>query len=249
VIELVGLRKEFEGRPAVAGITLSVPPCETLVLIGPSGCGKSTILRLIVGLVRADDGHVAIDGTRMSPETALTLRKRMGYVIQDGGLFPHLTARENVSLLARHLGWSRPRIEERLRALTELVRLPVDLLDRFPQQLSGGQRQRVAVLRALLLDPEVLLMDEPLAALDPMIRARLQEELRELFASLEKTVVFVTHDMSEAAFLGDTIALLREGRIVQRGSARELMESPAEPFVSEFIQAQRPRWVEPGERR
>jgi osmoprotectant transport system ATP-binding protein len=242
VIELIELSKAYGGHPAVSGITLTVPPEETLVLIGPSGCGKSTVLRLIVGLLCPDSGEVRIDGRTMNPASALELRRRIGYVIQEGGLFPHLTARTNVTLLARELGWPRTKEDARLRELADLVRLPLRSIDRFPQELSGGQRQRVALMRALLLDPSVLVMDEPLAALDPMIRAQLQEELRELFARLRKTVLFVTHDMSEAAYLGATIALMREGRIVQRGKAAELLDHPSEPFVNEFLRAQRPRW-------
>ena len=172
-------------------------------------------------------------------DNVLELRHRMGYVIQDGGLFPHLDARGNAALLARHLGWSEDRVENRLRELLELTHLPADVLDRYPTQLSGGQRQRVSLMRALMLDADVLLLDEPLAALDPMIRADLQQELREIFRTLGKTVVLVTHDIHEAAFLGDTVILLSEGRIVQRGAMRELVERPADPFVTRFINAQR----------
>jgi osmoprotectant transport system ATP-binding protein len=164
----------------------------------------------------------------------------MGYVIQEGGLFPHLTAHENVVLVARDHGWNTQRITARVAELTTLTGLAPELLDHFPSQLSGGQRQRVGLMRALMLDPTVLLMDEPLAALDPMIRARLQEDLRALFARLKKTVLLVTHDMDEAAFLGDEIAVMRAGRILQRGAFAELTAHPADPFVAEFIRAQRP---------
>jgi osmoprotectant transport system ATP-binding protein len=166
----------------------------------------------------------------------------MGYVIQEGGLFPHLTGYDNVAIVARDLGWAEPRIRARADALLELTRLPADAMRRFPAQLSGGQRQRVALMRALMLDPEVLLMDEPLAALDPMIRADLQRDLKELFGRLHKTVVLVTHEIGEAALLGEEIALMRGGRIVQRGPFRELRDRPAEPFVTEFLRAQRPAW-------
>jgi osmoprotectant transport system ATP-binding protein len=168
----------------------------------------------------------------------------MGYVIQDGGLFPHLTAAGNVTLLARHLGWGPAKLGERLRELAELTRLSPAQLDRYPAQLSGGQRQRVGLMRALMLEPDLLLMDEPLGALDPMVRAQLQADLKGIFRQLKKTVLLVTHDMGEAAYLGDEIALMREGRIVQRGGFEELLARPAEPFVSEFIRAQRPPWLE-----
>jgi osmoprotectant transport system ATP-binding protein len=163
----------------------------------------------------------------------------MGYVIQEGGLFPHLTAYGNITLMARYLDWSADRIRERVAELTELSRFPSDSLSRYPLQLSGGQRQRVSLMRSLMLDPEVLLMDEPLGSLDPMIRADLQEDLKRIFQTLKKTVVLVTHDMGEAGFFGDTIILLREGKIVQSGRLIELVNSPADPFVTQFINAQR----------
>jgi osmoprotectant transport system ATP-binding protein len=160
-------------------------------------------------------------------------------VIQDGGLFPHLTARGNVSLLARYLGWDSGRINSRLAELAELTHFPSEALDRFPAQLSGGQKQRVSLMRALFLDPEVILLDEPLGALDPMVRAELQTDLRSIFRSLGTTVVMVTHDLAEAAWFGHKILLLRDGRIVQRGTINELVEKPAEPFVTQFVSAQR----------
>ncbi|MDP6952601.1 MAG: ATP-binding cassette domain-containing protein, partial [Alphaproteobacteria bacterium] len=166
-------------------------------------------------------------------------RRRMGYVVQGGGLFPHLTAHGNVALMARQLGWSRQRIDARLAALAELVRLPGEILSRYPAQLSGGQRQRVALMRALMLDPDVLLLDEPLGALDPMVRHDLQTDLRAIFRSLAKTVVLVTHDLGEAAYFGDRIVLLRDGEVVQSGTADDLVSRPAEPFVEAFVAAQR----------
>jgi len=171
--------------------------------------------------------------------TAVELRRRMGYVIQDGGLFPHLTAAGNITLMARYLGWSRARVRDRLTELAELTHFPPEGLDRFPVQLSGGQRQRVSLMRALMLDPEVLLLDEPLGALDPMIRSGLQRELKSIFRTLRKTVILVTHDIGEAGFFGDEIVLLREGRAVQRGSLEDLVRTPAEAFVTDFVNAQR----------
>lgn len=211
----------------------------TTVLIGPSGCGKSTLLRLMIHLIRPDAGSVRFEGTEFSAEAALVLRQRMGYVIQDGGLFPHLTARGNITLMARYLGWSTGRMEERLDELSALTRFPSGGLDRYPVQLSGGQRQRVSLMRALMLDPDVLLLDEPLAALDPMVRFDLQRDLKQVFQALEKTVVLVTHDLAEAGYLGDVLVLLRGGRIVQQGCLEELVRNPADPFVTRFINAQR----------
>ncbi|MEP7027047.1 MAG: ATP-binding cassette domain-containing protein [Candidatus Eisenbacteria bacterium] len=239
MIELHGVMRSFGGQAALGPIDLLVPAQRTLALLGPSGCGKSTLLRLVVGLLTPDAGTIRAFGTPVTPDTRDALRLRMGYVIQEGALFPHLTAAENVALPARDQGWAKDRIAARLEELARLAHLPADLLPRYPAQLSGGQRQRVALMRALVLDPEVLLLDEPLGALDPMIRASLQEELAGLFRQLHKTVLFVTHDLAEAAFLADEIVLLRAGRIVQRGTARDLAERPAEPFVSEFVRAQR----------
>jgi osmoprotectant transport system ATP-binding protein len=196
----------------------------------------------VIGLIAADAGTIHFGEVAVGPASWREVRLRMGYVIQEGGLFPHLTAAENVALKARDLGWGDERIRERLAALAELTHFPRELLERHPAQLSGGQRQRVGLMRALMLDPEALLMDEPLGALDPIIRSRLQGELKEIVRRLGKTVLLVTHDMAEAAYLGDSIALMQEGRVVQHGALRELMERPAEPFVTEFIRAQRPMW-------
>lgn len=238
-ITLKGVSKSYDGKIAVHATDLDVPLQRCVVLIGPSGCGKSTLLRLIVGLIEPDTGQIEIGGRMMGEASRRELRLRMGYVIQEGGLFPHLTARENVVIVAQDLRWDASRIDSRVIELAELTGISADLLDRYPAQLSGGQRQRVGLMRALMLDPEVLLMDEPLGALDPMIRARLQEDLRKLFARLDKTVVLVTHDMGEAAYLGDTIVLMRDGRVLQTGTASDLTERPADPFVSEFVRAQR----------
>jgi osmoprotectant transport system ATP-binding protein len=209
-------------------------------LIGPSGCGKSTLLRLVIGLLRPDRGTVQIGGIPMEPATRRALRLRMGYVVQEGGLFPHLTAEANVAIVARDQGWPRTRVDSRVAELAELTSLTRPMLLRYPAELSGGQRQRVALMRALMLDPEVLLLDEPLAALDPMIRSGLQDELKHLFEKLQKTVLFVTHDIAEAAHVGGEIALMRQGHIVQRGPFQDLVRRPADPFVTEFIRAQRP---------
>jgi osmoprotectant transport system ATP-binding protein len=240
MIELRGVRKVLAGREVLCPTDLTIPAGRVTVLLGPSGCGKSTLLRLVLGLIRPDGGTVVFDGQPLTPHVALAARRRMGYVVQDGGLFPHLTAAGNATLLARYLGWPHDKIAGRLAELATLVRLPNELLSRYPAQLSGGQRQRVGLMRALMLDPAVLLFDEPLGALDPLVRAELQKDLRDVFRTLGKTVVLVTHDLAEAAYFADEVVLLREGRIVQRGRPADLVRAPAEPFVTQFIQAQRP---------
>jgi osmoprotectant transport system ATP-binding protein len=239
MLELVGVSKTFGKAPALHTIDLALPPGDTTVLLGPSGCGKSTLLRLMLGLIHPDSGSVLFDGQPLTDENAMQFRRRAGYVIQDGGLFPHLTARGNVTLMARYLGRDAPAIDRRLTELAELTRFPAGGLERYPAQLSGGQRQRVALMRALMLDPDVLFLDEPLGALDPLIRSDLQADLRDVFRTLGKTVVLVTHDLGEAGFLGDLIVLLRGGLVVQRGTLAELVRAPADPFVTQFINAQR----------
>lgn len=219
---------------------LNIEAKQAVALIGPSGCGKSTLLRIVMGLIEPDAGEVTVGGNRMTPEAAPALRTSIGYVIQEGALFPHLTAERNVTLVARLRGWDEERIAGRLDTLTGVVGLDRAMLRRYPLELSGGQRQRVGVMRALMLDPPVLVMDEPFGALDPQIRSQVQKEFGEILHRLQKTVLIVTHDMAEAVLLGDEIVLMRAGRIVQRGTVRELLDAPAETFVTEFIQAQRP---------
>lgn len=238
-MQLNGASKSFGPVQALRPIDLSIAPGKTTVLIGPSGCGKSTLLRLMIGLIEPDAGTVEFEGSPVTRETAPELRRRMGYVIQDGGLFPHLTARGNVTLMARYVGCSQTEIDDRIEELAGLTQFPKDGLHRYPAQLSGGQRQRVSLMRALMLDPHVLLLDEPLGALDPMIRADLQADLKRIFQALKKTVVLVTHDMGEAAYFGDTVVLLRGGAIVQEGPVQELLHAPVDPFVTQFISAQR----------
>ena len=239
LIELVGVSKSFGGTAALHPTDLAFPPGLTTALIGPSGCGKSTLLRLIIALLKPDTGKVTFDDLEVTETSAQQVRRRVGYVIQEGGLFPHLTARANVLLLSRHLGRPASKMEERLEQLCALSRFPRNGLDRYPAELSGGQRQRVSLMRALMLSPEVLLLDEPLGALDPLVRSSLQKDLKEIFARLKQTAVLVTHDMGEAAYLADEIVLMNEGRIVQRGTVVDLRDHPASAFVSEFINAQR----------
>jgi osmoprotectant transport system ATP-binding protein len=238
-LELRGVAKRFGNDVAIDDVDLAVAAGSVTALIGPSGCGKSTILRLFNGLVRPDVGSVRVDGAELDDAALERVRRRMGYVIQDGGLFPHMTARANVTVMARHIGWNAARTADRVDELVDLVGLGVGLLDRYPRELSGGQAQRVALMRALMLRPSVLLLDEPMAALDPMIRSALQEDLAEIFAALETTVVLVSHDLAEATFLSHRVVLLRAGRIVQEGSPAELVSAPVDDFARRFVRAQR----------
>ncbi len=239
MFQLDHVAKRYGATAALDDVTLAIDAGRTTALIGPSGAGKSSVLRMLVGLEWPDSGEVRFDGVPLRRETLLEQRRRIGYVIQEGGLFPHLTGAGNAALLARTVGWTGAKIDARLRELTTLCRLPFDALSRYPAELSGGQRQRVGLIRALMLDPPVLLLDEPLGALDPIVRRDLQDQMRTLFDTLDKTVVLVTHDVAEAAFLGDTLVLMRDGRVLQQGTARELIDASVEPFVRDFMTAQR----------
>jgi len=247
VIVLSQVQKSFGQKEALARTDLTIEGERCLALVGPSGSGKSTILRLVLGLVSPDQGTITIGGEVLDARTAPRARLGMGYVIQDGGLFPHLDAEANAVIVARQNGWTSERAKRRLAELIDLVGLSPDHMRRYPVQLSGGERQRVGLMRALMLDPPILLFDEPLAALDPMIRVRLQEDLRHIFRELRKTVLFVTHDLTEAAFVADEIALLHDGKIVQKGTFAELMKQPKDTFVREFFQAQRVHLPSPDE--
>ena len=240
MIELHSISKSFNGRPVLQSLDLSIRQGETTVLIGPSGCGKSTLLRIMVGLIKPDTGKVSFDGAELTDDRLLESRRRMGFVLQSGGLFPHLSGLDNVTLMVRTLEWSAERIRTRVQELAALTHLELEVLQQFPHQLSGGQRQRIAIMRGLMLDPAVLFLDEPMGALDPLIRFDLQNDLREIFRSLKKTVVHVTHDMAEAGYLGDDVILLGEGRIIQRGPFEELINSPTDDFAARFVNAQRP---------
>ncbi len=235
VISLAGVRKRYGGVVALAETDFTLATGARLALLGGSGSGKSTLLHLVMGLIAPDIGTVRVLGEEMTPASMRSLRHRIGYVIQEGGLFPHLTARRNVAIMSEHLGWERDREKKRIEELRELVGLTRDTLDRYPSELSGGQRQRVGLMRALLLDPPLLLLDEPLGALDAVVRRRLQKELRGIIVSLGKSVLLVTHDAAEAAALADEIVVMAEGKIVQRGTIAELTRSPKTPFVAELL--------------
>jgi len=239
LVKLVNVSKRYADAAALHPTNLSIEHGKTTVLIGPSGCGKSTLLRLIIRLIQPDSGSIMFEGEPITPDNIDMLRRRIGYVIQEGGLFPHLTARANVVLMARHVGRSQEEMQPRLQELCDLTRFYENLLSRYPVELSGGQRQRVSLMRALMLSPELLLLDEPLGALDPLVRASLQKDLKEIFARLQETVVFVTHDLAEAIYFGNEIVLMNEGRVIQKGAVTDLRDNPADPFVSEFINAQR----------
>ena len=239
MINLINISKNYGDNQAVKSIDLRIETAKTTVLIGPSGCGKSTILRTIIGLISPDSGEVDIEGDTLGPNNLISLRRKMGYVIQEGGLFPNLSAKENVSLMASFLGWDKSSIQKRIDELCELTKFPKDALQRYPIQISGGQRQRLSLMRALMLDPDILLLDEPLGALDPLIRSELQKDLKDIFSTLGKTVVMVTHDMGEAAFFADKIVLIKDGQIMQEGNIHDLIKTPSNPFVTTFINAQR----------
>ncbi len=234
-----GVTRRYGAQRAVDAVTLAFAPGSVSALVGSSGSGKSTLLRLLLGLEIADEGRVLFDQQPVTPDTVADIRRASGYVIQSGGLFPHLSVRANLALLPRHLRWPADRIDARAVELAALVNLDSALLQRYPHQLSGGQRQRVALMRALMTDPPVLLLDEPLGALDPIIRHQLQDELRTIFEAIGKTVIVVTHDLAEAAFLAPRLVLMRAGAVVQDGSLADLRERPADEFVARFVAAQR----------
>jgi osmoprotectant transport system ATP-binding protein len=230
--------KNFGSVVALQPTDLTIAANRTTVLLGLSGSGKSTILRLISGLLEPTTGWIEIDGERLTPAGLPELRQRMGYVIQSGDLFPHLTVRRNILLVAQELQLGTDEMTARIKELCALTRLPGSLLDRYPVELSGGEQRRVSLIRALMLKPGLLLLDEPMGALDRVVRAGLLADLKSLFERLNTTVILVTHDLVEAARLGDWVVLLNAGRIVQQGPYAEFSSCPAEPFVDEFFHAQ-----------
>jgi len=238
MIHLHKTGKTFGSTVALQPTDLEIPTHKTTVLLGPSGSGKSTILRIISGLIEPTTGWIEISGKKLTRDTLLEFRRRMGYVIQSGDLFPHLSARQNIVLVAKELGLPPDDLTGRLEELCNLTKVPRALLDHYPVELSGGEQRRVSLMRALMLKPDILLLDEPMGALDPMVRAGLIRDLRSLFERLNTTVILVTHDLVEAARLGDLVVLLKAGRIVQQGSFAEFSLCPADPFVSEFFDAQ-----------
>ena len=239
LIRLENITKQYGGteEPAVNNLTMDVLRGEVLVLVGPSGCGKSTTLRLINRLIEPSSGKIYLDGEDVTDINPSALRRKIGYVIQQVGLFPHRTIAENIATVPKLLGWDKKRIDERVDELLELVSMdPATYRERYPKELSGGQAQRVGVARALAADPDVLLMDEPFGAIDPITRDRLQNEFLRLQQDLKKTIVFVTHDIDEAIKMGNKIAILREGsEIAQLDTPEAILAEPADDFVENFL--------------
>jgi osmoprotectant transport system ATP-binding protein len=238
MLQFSGVSKVYGNKTVVAPFDLTVETGEVAVLLGPSGCGKTTILRMVAGLVEPTQGAITVDNLKFGKSTLAEIRRHLGYVIQEGGLFPHLTAAANVTIMARHEGWSKEQSAKRLADLVEMTRFPADALGRYPIELSGGQRQRLSLMRALFLSPHVLLLDEPLGALDPMVRAGLQRDLKAVFARTGATVLLVTHDLVEASWFADRVCVLEGGRIVQHGSFADIVQRPASEFVREFVNSQ-----------
>ncbi|AIF68448.1 ABC transporter [Palaeococcus pacificus DY20341] len=237
-VELNGVTKRYGDFVAVDHVDLEVVGGELLILIGPSGSGKTTTLRMINRLVELDEGEITINGQNIMSFNPIELRRNIGYAIQQIGLFPHMTVRGNIGLLAKLEGWSDEEIDRRVRELLELVDLPPEqFMNRYPRQLSGGQQQRVGLARAFMLDPPLLLMDEPFGALDPILRKQLQEEFLEIKEKLGRTIIFVTHDIEEAFKLGDRIAVMKDGKLIQVGAPDELVLNPANEFVAKLVNA------------
>jgi len=238
-LELRNVTKRYPGQrePAISDLSFEVPAGDVCVLVGPSGSGKTTAMRLINRMIPLTSGDILLDGRSVLQRKPDELRREIGYVIQQIGLFPHLTIADNIGTVPRLLGWDKARITRRVDELLALIGLdPEEMRGRYPAQLSGGQRQRVGVARALAADPPLMLMDEPFGAIDPINRGRLQDEFLRLQARVRKTVVFVTHDIDEAIKMGDRIAILREGGILaQYASPEEILSAPADDFVAEFV--------------
>jgi osmoprotectant transport system ATP-binding protein len=239
MLVLKHVSKSYDGVAALSDVSLTIPTGATHALIGSSGSGKTTLLRLTLRQIAADQGSIQINGNELSAFDPEAWSDQIGYVPQEGGLFPHLTGAQNVTLVPRLRRWTPSRLAARLAELQRLVALDDSVLRRFPHEMSGGQKQRLAIMRAVMLDPPVVLLDEPLAALDPLIRSSLQQDLKLIFQRLGKTVLIVTHDLGEAVFVAQQLTLLHEGRIVQTGSFEDLVAKPASAFVSAFINAQR----------
>ncbi|MCY7783762.1 MULTISPECIES: choline ABC transporter ATP-binding protein OpuBA [unclassified Bacillus (in: firmicutes)] len=240
MLTLENVSKTYKGgKKAVNNVNLKIAKGEFICFIGPSGCGKTTTMKMINRLIEPSAGKIFIDGENIMEQDPVELRRKIGYVIQQIGLFPHMTIQQNISLVPKLLNWPEQQRKERARELLKLVDMGPEYLDRYPHELSGGQQQRIGVLRALAAEPPLILMDEPFGALDPITRDSLQEEFKKLQKTLHKTIVFVTHDMDEAIKLADRIVILKAGEIVQVGTPDDILRNPADEFVEEFIGKER----------
>ncbi|CAI6314355.1 ATP-binding cassette domain-containing protein [Bacillus subtilis] len=240
MLTLENVSKTYKGgKKAVNNVNLKIAKGEFICFIGPSGCGKTTTMKMINRLIEPSAGKIFIDGENIMDQDPVELRRKIGYVIQQIGLFPHMTIQQNISLVPKLLKWPEQQLKERARELLKLVDMGPEYLDRYPHELSGGQQQRIGVLRALAAEPPLILMDEPFGALDPITRDSLQEEFKKLQKTLHKTIVFVTHDMDEAIKLADRIVILKAGEIVQVGTPDDILRHPADEFVEEFIGKER----------
>lgn len=235
MIQLLHVTKQFGKQAAVNDVSLTIEDGKIAVFIGPSGCGKTTTLRMINKLVSADKGDIQIDGASIADLDPVKLRRRIGYVIQDIGLFPHFSVFDNIAAVPRLLKWDENKIKDRVDELLDLVTLNSSYKDKYPLQLSGGEKQRVGLARALAADPDILLMDEPFGAIDPINRVKLQDLFLEVQEEIRKTIVFVTHDIDEAIKLGDKIAIMNAGRLVQYDTVPEILEHPANEFVEDLL--------------
>ncbi|OLQ49215.1 glycine/betaine ABC transporter ATP-binding protein [Bacillus licheniformis] len=240
MLTLENVSKTYKGgKKAVNNVNLKIAKGEFICFIGPSGCGKTTTMKMINRLIEPSAGKIFIEGENIMEQDPVELRRKIGYVIQQIGLFPHMTIQQNISLVPKLLRWPEHKRKERARELLKLVDMGPEYLDRYPHELSGGQQQRIGVLRALAAEPPLILMDEPFGALDPITRDSLQEEFKKLQKTLHKTIVFVTHDMDEAIKLADRIVILKAGEIVQVGTPDDILRNPADEFVEEFIGKER----------
>ncbi|MDR3906367.1 betaine/proline/choline family ABC transporter ATP-binding protein [Evtepia sp.] len=240
MIEFRHVSKDFHGKVVLSDISMEIPTGELTVLIGPSGCGKTTTLKMINRLLSPSSGEIWIDGKNIETLDKVQLRRRIGYVIQQGGLFPHMTIRENIEIIARLAKGDPQAISRKTDQLMEMVDLdPAEYLDRYPTELSGGQQQRIGVIRALANDPEVVLFDEPFSALDPVTRSSLQDELVSMHEKMRKTMVFVTHDMDEAIKIADRICIMRNGHILQFDTPEQILKHPADDFIASFVGTER----------
>ena len=244
MIELREVSKKYKNNTILDDISLTIEDGKLITLIGESGCGKTTTLKMLNKLITPTSGEIYIDGKNIKDLNDIDLRRNMGYVIQQTGLFPHMTIKENIEIIAKTEKYSKEKIDKRIKEVLRMVGLKEEMLDRYPSELSGGQQQRIGIARAFMTDPKIILMDEPFSALDPISRASLQEELLKIQSKLHKTIVFVTHDMDEAIKLADKIAIMEQGKLVQYDNPENILKHPANQFVENFVGKKR-IWSQP----